>query len=75
MAFDRHMNLVLGDTEEYRKVKAKKGTQVITLTAGRSAPLICRYASRILHVLHVLGFRIPSTCLIAGSDPCPDPAS
>jgi small nuclear ribonucleoprotein (snRNP)-like protein len=25
MAFDRHMNLVLGDTEEYRRVKAKKG--------------------------------------------------
>ena len=27
MAFDRHMNLVLGDCEEYRKVKSQKGAQ------------------------------------------------
>ena len=25
MAFDRHMNMVLGDAEEFRRMKAKKG--------------------------------------------------
>jgi small nuclear ribonucleoprotein B and B' len=28
MAFDRHMNIVLGDTEEYRRLKTKKGTGI-----------------------------------------------
>lgn len=28
MAFDRHMNMVLGDTEEYRRIKSKKGSGI-----------------------------------------------
>lgn len=26
MAFDRHMNMVLGDTEEFRRIRTKKGS-------------------------------------------------
>jgi small nuclear ribonucleoprotein B and B' len=29
MAFDRHMNMVLGDAEEYRRIKAKKGQGLV----------------------------------------------
>jgi small nuclear ribonucleoprotein B and B' len=28
MAFDRHMNMVLGDTEEHRKIRSKKGSGI-----------------------------------------------
>lgn len=30
MAFDRHMNLVLGDSEEYRKVPPRKGGEEVS---------------------------------------------
>jgi small nuclear ribonucleoprotein B and B' len=31
MAFDRHMNLVLGDSEEFRKLPPKKGQEEVGL--------------------------------------------
>ena len=30
MAFDRHMNVVLGDSEEYRRLPPKKGKEEVT---------------------------------------------
>lgn len=40
MAFDRHMNLVLGDAEEYRKLPPKKGRSEdeVSTTAPPAAP-------------------------------------
>lgn len=34
MAFDRHMNLVLGDAEEFRKLPPKKGSKEEVRPAG-----------------------------------------
>jgi small nuclear ribonucleoprotein B and B' len=31
MAFDRHMNLVLGDAEEFRRIPARKGQEEVRL--------------------------------------------
>ena len=43
MAFDRHMNLVLGDAEEFRKLAPKKGRSDEEVLAGS---LIPTYPSR-----------------------------
>ncbi len=57
MAFDRHMNIVLGDCEEYRRIRVKKGgdgdkasqteereeKRVLGLVRNRSFLLACLY--------------------------------
>jgi len=43
MAFDRHMNLVLGDAEEFRKLAPKKGRSEEEVLADS---LIPRYLPR-----------------------------
>ncbi len=51
MAFDRHMNLVLGDSEEFRRVPAKKGQEEVrgVAAAKRGRPCTPQAQRSLLH--------------------------
>lgn len=46
MAFDRHMNLVLGDCEEFRRLPPKKGQEEVRVSILNEAT----YAKRDNHI-------------------------
>ena len=50
MAFDRHMNLVLGDAEEFRKLPPKKG---VPEDEVRAVPHLPPPPSRSVHRTHL----------------------
>ena len=42
MAFDKHLNMVLGDSEELRKLPPKKGQDEVCQSTGCAPPVHCR---------------------------------
>ena len=47
MAFDRHMNLVLGDAEEFRKLAPKKGRSEEEVCCPCSLPVVSIHSGSI----------------------------
>ncbi len=57
MAFDRHMNLVLGDSEEFRKLPPKKGKSDDEVSHWRTC------CTEILHLSARLPTRDAELCI------------
>ncbi len=49
MAFDRHMNLVLGDSEEFRKLPPKKGKSDDEVISHRMTAPCARHSLSLMH--------------------------
>ncbi|RDW73995.1 hypothetical protein BP5796_07437 [Coleophoma crateriformis] len=74
LAFDKHMNLVLADTEEFRRVKRKAGKSTAAPGASStSAPLVEAEEKRTLGLTIVRGAHIIS--LSVESPPPADPSA
>jgi len=74
LAFDKHMNLVLADTEEFRRVKRKAAkTAAAPGASGSAAPLVESEEKRTLGLTIVRGAHIIS--LSVESPPPADPSA
>jgi len=73
LAFDKHMNLVLADTEEFRRVKRKAPKTAAAPGASSSAPLTETEEKRTLGLTIVRGAHIIS--LSVESPPPADPSA
>jgi len=73
LAFDKHMNLVLADTEEFRRVKRKANKTPAAPGSSTSAPLVETEEKRTLGLTIVRGAHIIS--LSVESPPPADPSA
>ncbi|ROT37205.1 Sm-like ribonucleo protein [Sodiomyces alkalinus F11] len=73
LAFDKHMNLVLADTEEFRRVKRKQNKSAVPGSSGSTGQVIESEEKRTLGLTIVRGAQIVS--LSVESEPPADPSA
>jgi small nuclear ribonucleoprotein B and B' len=73
MAYDRHMNLVLADTEEFRRTKRKQHKAAVPGESSSTGQTVVQEEKRTLGLVIVRGAHIIS--LSVESPPPPDPSA